>query len=123
MQIRLRLAIAAASAVLVTSLVHAEMPMKISGGMLVGSKGMTLYTFDKDPVGKSTCNGACADNWPPAMAAGDAKPSGDMSVITRDDGSKQWAYKGKPVYMFKADAKPGDMKGDNFKDIWHVVKP
>jgi predicted lipoprotein with Yx(FWY)xxD motif len=43
-------------------------------------------------------------------------------VVTRDDGSKQLAYKGKPLYLYAADQKPGDRTGDNFKDIWHVVK-
>ena len=57
------------------------------------------------------------------MAAADAKPMGDLTVITRDDGSKQWAFKGKPLYLFAKDTKPGDKTGDNFKEIWHVVKP
>jgi predicted lipoprotein with Yx(FWY)xxD motif len=84
---------------------------------------MTLYTFDKDSAGKSACVDACAKAWPPAMAAADAKPMGDLTVITRDDGSKQWAFKGKPLYLFAKDTKPGDKTGDNFKEIWHVVKP
>ncbi|GAB3625325.1 lipoprotein [Pandoraea terrae] len=123
MQTRSLLAIAAACAALATSLAHAEAPVKMSGGMLVDSKGMTLYTFDKDTAGKSACTGGCTDLWPPVMAGADAKPEGDMTLIKRDDGNMQWAYKGKPVYLFKQDAKPGDMKGNNFKDIWHVVKP
>ncbi len=43
-------------------------------------------------------------------------------MITRDDGAKQWAYKGKPVYTWSKDAKPGDMSGDNFNNVWHVIK-
>ena len=93
-------------------------------GMLTGPNGMTLYTFDKDVAGsgKSTCNGPCATLWPPAAVAADAKAEGDLSIVTRDDGSKQWAYKGKPVYTYAADKKPGDVTGDNFKDVWHVIK-
>ena len=79
------------------------------GKALVDGKGMTLYIFDKDTAGKSNCNGQCATNWPPLTAAADAKPSGDWTVVTRDDGSKQWAYKGKPLYTFHKDAKPGDV--------------
>ena len=56
--------------------------------MLVNSAGMTLYTFDKDSGGKSACNDQCAKIWPPVMAAADAKPSGDLTVITRDDGKE-----------------------------------
>ena len=92
-------------------------------GTLVDAKGMTLYTFDRDAGGKSACNGPCAANWPPLMAAADAKPSGDWTVIARDDGGKQWAYKGKPVYLWAKDQKPGDKTGDGFNSAWHVAKP
>jgi predicted lipoprotein with Yx(FWY)xxD motif len=104
---------------------HAAVPVKTANGMLVDANGMTLYTFDKDAAGsgKSTCNGPCASLWPPVMAAADAKPEGDMTIVTRDDGAKQWAYKGKPVYLYKSDMKAGDKTGDNFKDVWHVIKP
>ncbi|MES2106832.1 MAG: hypothetical protein V4634_22625 [Pseudomonadota bacterium] len=101
-----------------------EAPVKKDNGVLVNEAGMTLYTFDKDGMssGKSVCNGPCAGLWPPLMAAPAAKDSGDYTVITRDDGSKQWAYKGKPLYTYSPDKKAGDRTGDNFKDIWHIVK-
>jgi predicted lipoprotein with Yx(FWY)xxD motif len=95
-----------------------------AGPILIDSKSMTLYTFDNDKVaGKSACNGPCAQNWPPLAAKGDAKPMGDWTIVTRDDGSKQWAYKGKPLYTYVKDSKAGDTSGDGFKDIWHVAKP
>jgi len=98
-------------------------PAKFSDGVLTNSAGMTLYTFDKDTgTGKSVCNGPCAKNWPPLMAAADEKPGGDWSVVTRDDGSKQWAYKGQPVYLWIKDQKPGDKTGDGVNKTWHVVK-
>src|SRR3954452_8079528 len=65
------------------------------GKTLVDASGMTLYTFDKDADGKSACNGPCAKNWPP-LAAATGAASCSWSIITREDGSKQWAYKGKP---------------------------
>jgi predicted lipoprotein with Yx(FWY)xxD motif len=100
-------------------------PTKTADGVLTNSAGMTLYTFDKDAAGsgKSVCNGPCATNWPPLMAAGDAKPSGDYTVITRDDGGKQWAYKGKPLYLWIKDSKPGDKTGDGFNNAWRVARP
>jgi predicted lipoprotein with Yx(FWY)xxD motif len=97
-------------------------PAKMEGGMLVGANGMTLYTFDKDAGGKSACNGPCAGNWPPLAAPADAAAHGDWSVITRDDGSKQWAYKSKPVYFWVKDQKPGDKTGDGFNGVWHVAQ-
>lgn len=95
--------------------------MKAGDGTLTDAKGMTLYTFDKDAGGKSACNGGCATNWPPLAAAGDAKADGEWTIITRDDGSKQWAYSGKPLYRWSKDAKPGDKTGDNFNNMWHVA--
>ncbi len=105
-----------------TDSMHAA-PTMMSGGVMVNSAGMTLYTFDKDTAnsGKSACNGPCASLWP-AVAASGGMMSGDYSVVTRDDGGKQLAYKGKPVYLFAKDQKPGDMLGDNVKDVWHVIK-
>jgi predicted lipoprotein with Yx(FWY)xxD motif len=91
-------------------------------GVWVDAKGMTLYTFDKDSAGKSACNGPCAANWPPLMAGADAKASGDWSIVTRDDGGKQWAYKGKPLYTWAKDTKPGDMTGDKVNNVWHTAK-
>jgi predicted lipoprotein with Yx(FWY)xxD motif len=104
------------------SLAGAQAPAKMTGGVLTNTAGMTLYTFDKDEGGKSMCNGPCPANWPPLMAGADAKASGDWSIVTRDDGAKQWAYKGKPVYLWAKDTKPGDKTGDGFNNVWHVVK-
>ena len=99
-------------------------PTKVIDGVLTNSAGMTLYTFDKDVVGsgKSVCNGTCAGLWPPLLAAADAKSSGDYTIITRDDGARQWAYKGKPLYLWTKDTKPGERSGDGFNNVWRVVK-
>ncbi|MNE52074.1 Secreted repeat [compost metagenome] len=96
-------------------------PAMMKGGMMVDHKGMTVYTFDQDAGGKSMCSGECAKNWPPMMAPADAKADGKWSVIKRDDGMMQWAYDGKPLYTFVKDEKPGEMKGDGMKNVWHVV--
>ena len=93
------------------------------GKALVDAKGMTLYTFDRDASGKSNCNGQCATNWPPLQAGTDAKASGDWTIVTRDDGGKQWAYKGKPLYEFAKDTKPGDVAGDGVNSVWHIAAP
>lgn len=93
------------------------------GKILVDAKGMTLYTFAKDSAGKSACNGPCATNWPPLAAAAGATGSGDWSVVTRDDGSRQWAYKGKPLYFWAKDQKPGDRTGDGFNKVWQLARP
>ena len=68
----------------------------------------------------SACTGPCTGNWPPLTAAAGSMPMGNYRVITRDDGSKQWAYKGRPLYTWKNDKKPGDVTGDGFLNgAWH----
>ena len=99
-------------------------PAAAMNGVLATSSGATVYTFDKDTAGsgKSACNGPCAQLWPPVAAQASDSAGGDWSIVTRDDGSRQWAYKGAPIYTFSKDAKPGDTTGDKFKDVWHVIK-
>ncbi len=95
------------------------------GTFLVDGSGMTLYIFDNDTEpGKSTCAGGCARAWPPyAPKTGDPTPAAPLSIITRDDGSKQYGYKGKPLYYFRRDKKRGDTEGHGAGDRWWVVKP
>lgn len=83
---------------------------------------MTLYTFDKDADGKSACYDDCAKNWPPYLGkAGDTKGEG-WALVARTDGSQQWAYKGKPVYLYHEDAKEGDAMGDGKGGgTWHKL--
>jgi len=94
---------------------------RMTNGVLADASGMTVYTFDKDTAGsgKSVCNDQCAKMWPPVPA--NVKVMEPYSVVTRDDGSKQLAYKGKPLYLFANDTKAGERKGDKMKDVWHVV--
>lgn len=103
----------------------AAAPAKVADGVLVGPNGMTLYTFDKDTPnsGKSVCNGPCATNWPPLMASDSDTNQAAYTVITRDDGKKQWAFKGQPLYYWIKDAKPGDTSGDGVGQVWHTAKP
>lgn len=92
--------------------------------MLADAKGMTLYTFAKDAAGVSNCNDNCAKNWPPLMAAADAMPVGDWTIVTRADGTKQWAFKGMALYGWIKDAKPGDMTGNGMGNgVWKLAVP
>jgi predicted lipoprotein with Yx(FWY)xxD motif len=93
------------------------------GKALVDGKGMTLYVFERDTAGKSNCNGQCATNWPPFAVAAGAAASGDWSIVTRADGSKQWAYKSRPLYDWSKDTKPGDATGDGVNNVWHIATP
>ncbi|MFL6626493.1 MAG: hypothetical protein ACJ8IK_21675 [Burkholderiaceae bacterium] len=120
-----RTLIAAASLALVAfAAVAASAPATPVDGVLATPAGATLYTFDKDTAGsgKSACNGQCATNWPPLAAQASDGGAGDWSIVTRDDGSKQWAYKGQPLYTYARDTKPGDTSGDGKGNVWHLAK-
>lgn len=108
---------------------YGEQPMQstrpsqpMTGRVMTNASGMTLYTYDKDEIGKSNCDGACAVYWPPLLGGAAASPAGDLTLISREDGEKQWANNGKPLYTFADDKKPGEINGDGYKGIWHVVR-
>ncbi len=114
---------AALGAMLVLSAAGAvAQPVNVPDGILVDGAGMTIYTFDKDIAGsgKSRCNDACAKRWPPVPLTVEWIES-PYSIVTRDDGSRQLAYKGRPLYRFAGDARPGDRKGDKMNGVWHAV--
>lgn len=102
-------------------------PIGISGGetlkfdarILVDDAGMTLYTFDQDKPNESVCAGQCAKIWPPVEAPRLAVTVGDFSVISRDDGIKQWAYRGLPLYTFVGDDEKGMASGEGVANVWH----
>jgi predicted lipoprotein with Yx(FWY)xxD motif len=107
------------------SMSNGQSIVKTTDGVLVSTSNMTLYTFDGDQAGsgRSTCNGDCANNWPPLLVDVNATSYGNYSIIKRDDGKKQFAYKGKPLYFYLLDKKPGDRLGDNaLNGAWHIVK-
>lgn len=93
------------------------------GRVLVNQNRMSLYTFAADPPNGSVCIGGCAANWPPFSAPDDALPVGDFSIVKREDGSRQWAYREKPLYGWIQDQNPGDTTGDGVGGKWFLAKP
>ncbi|HEX5368428.1 MAG TPA: hypothetical protein VFY10_03340, partial [Dehalococcoidia bacterium] len=95
---------------------------------LVGPTGGTLYLFAKDTDGVTNCSGSCAQNWPALTVPQGIDPtavssaSGSLAVITRDDGSRQVTYNGKPVYYYAGDKLPGDTNGDGVGGVWSLAK-
>lgn len=97
------------------------------GEILTDAEGMTLYLFTDDEQGSGTsvCNDECLANWP-AFTADDPPTlpegvEGELTQITRDDGSMQVAYNGWPLYYFAGDAEPGDVNGQGLGDVWFVI--
>lgn len=105
--------------------IYKTMTDTTKGSYLVDFQGMTLYTYDKDTKGVSNCSGACATNWPPYSSGATAETTlpENVTVITRTDGTKQFAWKGMPLYYFAKDTKAGDLNGDGVGGVWHLVKP
>jgi predicted lipoprotein with Yx(FWY)xxD motif len=103
------------------------------GQVLVDSKGMTLYYFEKDKKGsgKSACSGACASAWPPVTSSSAAKAmsgvnSAMLGTIERSDGTTQITYAGWPLYTFVEDKKPGEDNGTDSKAFgasWYPLHP
>jgi predicted lipoprotein with Yx(FWY)xxD motif len=100
---------------------------KIDGGFaFADAAGKTLYVYDPDQKapGTSVCtfDKSCSWRWPPVAAPDNAKAVGEWSVIVRPDKSRQWAFKGRPVYTYRDDLSPGALSGDNGGGgTWHAL--
>jgi predicted lipoprotein with Yx(FWY)xxD motif len=94
---------------------------------LVNRSGMTLYSLSAETHGRFICTDTtCLSLWKPLIAARGTKPTGasHLGTVKRPDHRTQVTYEGKPLYTFTGDKKPGDAKGDGFKDVgtWHVAR-
>jgi predicted lipoprotein with Yx(FWY)xxD motif len=99
----------------------------IGGNYLVDGGGNSLYYFAKDSEGKSACSGDCLKNWPAFAPSSLVVPSGlspaDFATITRDDGARQLAFKGYPLYYFARDKSRGDVVGQGVGNNWYLIDP
>jgi predicted lipoprotein with Yx(FWY)xxD motif len=101
------------------------------GAVAADPHGMTLYAYDADmnvdrPSGGASergCNQYCLDLYRPVLAAPDARPVGDWSIVAGRDGARQWAYKGLPLSTFAEDREPGDIVGTKPYRVWHTISP
>jgi len=89
----------------------------------VNKDGYVLYVFDNDSAGVSNCIDGCLDIWPAFVPNEEDVEIGEFTIITRNDGVKQWAYQNMPVYFFKSDFEKGDINGDGINGIWHLISP
>lgn len=102
---------------------HMVAGLQVVNGALANADGMSLYTFDPDTADSSACNGPCAVAWPPLFAGTDDEDHGEFTIVTRADGSRQWAHDGAPLYFWKNDVEAGDQTGDGVKGVWHLARP
>jgi len=93
--------------------------------VLVNRAGLTLYSLSAETRGRFICTSACVSTWHPLVVKRGQKPTGAQSLgtIRRPNGQTQVTYRGRPVYTFVGDHKPGDAKGEGFKDVgvWHAA--
>lgn len=104
--------------------IYKTMTDAAKGKYMTDFNGMTLYTYDKDTAGVSNCTAGCLKAWPAYSSGATAQSTlpENISVITRTDGSKQFAWKGMPLYYYVSDTKAGDITGDGVGGVWHIVK-
>ncbi len=96
--------------------------VKLSDGGMTTAAGQPIYTFDWDTMkGMSHCFGECLTTRRPLTAKPGSKPYGDWSIIGREDGSLQWAYKDKPLYTFTKD-QPGQPAQGEVEATWTRAK-
>ena len=114
----------AASAASAATFSKADPPFRQRGDILVEIKGRGVYTYDGDKVANdTTCFAQCRLLWPPMYAEDEAMPKGSFTIFVRkDDGKRQWAFKGKPLYRWVSDLKRGDAGGDGVAGVWRLVK-
>jgi predicted lipoprotein with Yx(FWY)xxD motif len=94
--------------------------------ILVTRSGMTLYSLSAERHGRFICTTSfCLSLWKPLTVPAGVKPTGagGLSTVRRPDGKRQVAFKGAPLYRFVQDMKPGDAKGNGFRDVgvWRPV--
>ena len=109
-------------AALVAGCATQPVPFTYRNNILTTGDGRTLYSYAKDGPGKSNCTGRCADLWPPYLVTTQDREGGYFDVITRDDGRRQWAFEGRPLYFNATDSRPGDRKGGGADGVWSVVR-
>ena len=94
--------------------------------ILVNRRGLTLYSLSAERHGRFICTTSfCLSLWKPLVVARGVTPTGvkGLSVVRRPDAKRQVAFRGAPLYRFVQDTKPGQVKGNGFKDVgvWRPV--
>ena len=101
-----------------------QVPVKRDGNVLVDADGDdALHLRPRHVLEAARATRSARRTGRRSSRRGDAKPVGDYTIIARDDGRRQWAYKGKPLYVWSKDGKPGDQSGEAFDNVWRVARP
>jgi len=114
---------AAAFLFTITGAAFASDPPVVRDGRVLSPSGATLYAFDMDSEQVSRCGRVCVMVWLPLTGDSEDGAGGPFTLMERDDGTRQWTYRGRPLYRFIGDRVRGDALGDGMGGAWHVVMP
>lgn len=93
--------------------------------VLTNNAGRTLYTLSAEKNGRFICTEGCTSTWKPLLVPAGTNPKGPVALgtVMRPEGRTQVTFKGRPLYTFAADGKPGEAKGEGVKDVgtWHAA--
>ena len=91
--------------------------------VLTDFDGLTLYAFSGDAAqdGQTCSTRGCGLDWLPVPAPALALAVGDFSVVSRMDGSRQWAFRERPLYRYRGDLLPGDAHGRAAGEGWSLA--
>ena len=106
---------------LLTVGINGNTPTILRGNVYADDAGKTLYWYGDNAGDDKQCSGACMAGWEPSLATSVENDVAEWSVVSRDDGAKQWALDGRRLYTFAKDANPADTKGDNAQGKWHAA--
>lgn len=100
------------------------------GEHLATGEDFALYLYTEDEEGASSCEDACARNWPPllvsdgeSVSAGDGVDEDMIGTTERSDGTLQVTYGGQPLYMSRHDTE-GTTRGQKTgRGVFTLVSP
>lgn len=90
------------------------------GGRNLRDTFTNAYYKGKQLGGAACVDDDCLNTWRPFLAPDNAQPNGFWEPIAREDGRKQWAYKGYALYTYAGDEGPGDHFGQATYDFAEV---
>jgi len=80
--------------------------------------GMTLYVAAENAA---PCVGACAADWAPLVPVAGAKAGGAWTIVDQALAGKQWAYQGRPVYVYSKEDTFGEAAGEVEGGGWRAA--
>lgn len=90
--------------------------------VMIDGRQRVLYTFDDDFYDRSSCQGGCAEQWPPFEPQRGEFSGAGFAIVQRPDGRRQWSYVGSPLYYSARDKNPYDLRGDGVDGLWHYAR-